>query len=113
LPPVILPEERTTSFSFALDAGVDVKDVNHLHAITSVYPMPFNEHFIVQIDSEITGKVPVVLYDLNGKVVLMQDLSLYTGTNKTLIQTNTVHPGTYFLEIGLNKNRTVQKIIKQ
>lgn len=112
-PPVIIPVEESKSFSFTLGGAVNVDEVNGPHSIKSVYPMPFNEHIVVQINSKNAEKAEAVLYDLNGQIVLRQDISLFAGLNKTILNTNTILPGAYILEVGKDANRTVQKVFKQ
>jgi M6 family metalloprotease-like protein len=82
--------------------GIDGKETTK--SLNS-YPNPFNDYLVIELQTKATVK----LFDLSGKVILQQS----TSGDKTLtIDTHSLKPGVYMIEVADSNQRTVLKAIK-
>ena len=77
-------------------------------ANVSVYPNPTNGQLTVNSNEAIES---IVIYDLSGRIVEMQDLNAVTTANLNVAHLNS---GIYFIKTQLlNKQTQTSKFIKQ
>ncbi len=88
--------------------GINEVDIEALEF--EAYPNPFKESLTLALSVE-TGitNCRAALYDVFGRVVLVQQLS----RSNTMLQTLNLRNGIYFLEVTEGINRVVRKIVKQ
>ncbi|WP_247237823.1 PKD domain-containing protein [Telluribacter sp. SYSU D00476] len=73
------------------------------------YPNPFAETITLQVRGKGEGKLPAVLFDVTGRVVMqLEDLQ----AEQTITFGNEVAPGMYFLHIGAGRKVKTYKLIK-
>lgn len=100
-------------FSMAYDysiqghtTSVDEKNL-HSTAIT-IYPNPFNNSFVVGFKPQLTDKKQLIVTDFSGKKVFES----FTSKEKTTINLHNYPAGIYFLEVLIENEKVVKKIIK-
>ena len=82
---------------------------NNIH----IYPNPVRDQVNVEITNWPTNGVAVMVRDISGKQVYTEEVEPIS--NKEIIQINTSKwaKGTYFIEVGKEENRVVEKIVVQ
>jgi hypothetical protein len=76
----------------------------------NVYPNPSNGNFTVSIFSdEISSNANLMIQDISGKIISVQDLSINLGNNAILIKQNDLAKGTYFIVLNLN-NKEIKPV---
>jgi hypothetical protein len=80
----------------------------------SIYPNPVLTHFTISLISDIKQDALLLLYNINGGVILTQNLQLTEGENHLTINRNNIPEGIYLLkmEIKNKKKDTLQFINK-
>lgn len=105
-----------TDGSFALDkklislASVDLPTapVNALH----LFPIPASNHVTIKMDETIRGESNVHIYDMNGRIVLSQQVSQLGLANGTTINFN-LSPGLYFVKVANGNSVYSAKLLVQ
>lgn len=84
-------------------------------SISKVWPNPFTTSFTIQYESTTTSEITLGLYDMNGMLVLSDNMSAKKGSNTYSIQTsNDLINGTYILRLTQGSNvLATTKIIKR
>ncbi|WP_247237862.1 PKD domain-containing protein [Telluribacter sp. SYSU D00476] len=73
------------------------------------YPNPFAETITLQVQGKGSGKLPAILFDVNGRVVMqLEDLQ----AEQTITLGKEVAPGMYILHIGAGRKLKTYKLIK-
>lgn len=67
--------------------------------LLSTYPNPFNESTTLQIESPRNSMKRILFYDIQGRLVKQQTVSLTQGLNKILFISNGLSSGIYFTVI--------------
>lgn len=79
----------------------------------SVYPNPFRSAFDVAVSSKQASKATVSLFNSLGiKIVERPAVDINKGTNKISFDGSKLQKGVYMVEIFLNGEKTVRKIVK-
>lgn len=78
--------------------------------LTKVYPNPASAEVNVELKSSIQGTVSMKLYDVMGKVVSEQDVTLSEGQKKVSIATGKLPAGVYSLRISDGATSIVEKV---
>ena len=80
----------------------------------SIYPNPAKSLFYIKLYSEKTSEASIILYDVTGKKVLNNTISLYKGLQNIPVNSSQLAKGIYEISIITGgKNITTQKIIIQ
>lgn len=85
--------------------GLSIKETA-LSAFVSTYPNPVNDVLYIKNTSTENGSVSII--DINGKLISSTDIK--EGVNT--LNTSDLTTGVYFVEIKMNGERLVQKLIK-
>jgi len=99
-PPVITGAEMLTSTTVAPD---ELK--------AKAFPNPHNGSFIFQVESPVTGKGSIVLYDLQGRTMVTREENLRAGTNQ--VRFSNLQPINYFYRVMVGGKSTSGKVFKQ
>ena len=78
----------------------------------NVSPNPVTSTFTVSFTSGQEAQTDVVIRDILGRNVLQQNWSIYNGKNDLTIDAGTLNKGIYFINMRINEQNIVQKIIK-
>ncbi len=105
----------SSSYNFIVtDKGVLVAEqrganINEEERTAIVYPNPFKNSFTLSLEGSYQEKLPAILYNMEGKVMLkipniLSGQQIETGSKLT--------PGVYILEVGVGKDSKKYKLIK-
>ncbi|GAB3023149.1 putative Ig domain-containing protein [Spirosoma pulveris] len=73
------------------------------------YPNPFTESFTVQVQGQTSAKLPLLMYDSYGRVVLQRD---DLAPEEVINVSSGFMPGVYLLQVGTGAETKRYKIIK-
>jgi hypothetical protein len=76
----------------------------------SLYPNPASSNVNLQVSAPQTAYYDVHFYDILGKVVISQKLSLTQGSNQVNIPTNSLAKGFYTVRVFNGKESVTQKL---
>lgn len=92
--------------------NVGIGEVNLSNHI-NIYPNPFHDQVNIEITNWPTHGVEIGIRDILGKLIHMQKIELIANNETIKINTSKWAKGTYFVEIGQDENRVVEKIVVQ
>ncbi len=78
----------------------------------SVYPNPFDQTLTVEYEAVNSSDGSIEVFDLMGKKVYHQNVSLSQGLNKTSLTMNDLPAGTYLLRLNTADRLLLQKVSK-
>ena len=78
-----------------------------------VYPNPFKSEVVIELDAEEAGMASVEILNPMGKVVHSQSEFCRLDKNKIKLESGYLSSGIYIIQIRLNNNVSVHKVIKQ
>ncbi len=109
--------EESSSLSYAKDRVIvsDAtvkKSLPEIYALINVHPNPFNSSANVEYVVASAGKVSVLIYDTNGKVVanLFEGFKSI-GSNSALINGDGMAAGLYFLKVTAGRETAMERIV--
>jgi len=81
----------------------------------AVFANPFTGALKLQLNLSVASTVALQLYDMQGRLVAVQNAALYgvSGNSITMAATENLAPGNYFLKVNVNKEVFVYKLVKQ
>jgi trimeric autotransporter adhesin len=80
----------------------------------TVYPNPFNSELNVNLNLTTDGNIRMNLIDITGKTLISKEQKMNAGNNVTSLEgMANLTPGVYFLNIEMNGQSFVQKVVKQ
>jgi hypothetical protein len=85
------------------------KDAATAALAVDCYPNPFNRSFTLRVKGKGPGKLPVVIHDLYGKVVMRLD---DVQAEETIVLGERYAPGVYFLQLGKGNETRRLKLVK-
>jgi hypothetical protein len=92
-----------------------VTEVADLLRLTEVnlFPNPAKGNVMLNLSSMLTGTHQVKVYDLAGKVHLVEQLMKTSESAEAELSTARLKPGIYFIEISVGKHKIVRKLVKE
>ncbi len=75
-----------------------------------IYPNPFTNQLTVELSSESSDKVEIILYDILGKKI--ESFIFESGQRVLPISVKNLSEGTYLLNVNINNKATTRQIIK-
>jgi len=95
-------------------SGVGVTDVNSISANITVYPNPFRESVVIEINSVKANKAFIQIYDPTGKQIFVREQYLQNAGTVFKWSDNNLKKGIYFYSITLDDTEIkTGKILKQ
>lgn len=80
----------------------------------NVYPNPFDESIQLVIDAVNTQDIAIEIYDLSGKLVIVEaNQTINQGANTLSINTNQLNSGMYILKIRTEKGVVAKRMVKK
>jgi len=79
----------------------------------NIYPNPFNEFLIVEFDLNQTSKLNIYLTDILGRKTSLDTYDSFNGKFQRSFDLTNFSAGVYFLEIQIDENIQVEKVIKR
>ncbi|MBU2651147.1 MAG: T9SS type A sorting domain-containing protein [Bacteroidetes bacterium] len=90
------------------DPGIGKKSGNDL----LIYPNPVSNTANVMITMEKAGTVDLLVFDLNGKVIMQESIRQQnSGTSTIQLSTDDLPNGTYFLQVISDQQKSVSKFV--
>ena len=81
--------------------------------INSVYPNPIDDDFTMTFSVPSNDKVKIQIFDINGNVVReILNASINPGTYETIVNTDNLSHGVYYLRISTSFDTKTKKLIK-
>ncbi|MGN6417004.1 MAG: T9SS type A sorting domain-containing protein [Pseudobacter sp.] len=100
-----------------LDLAPHYSSIIHLSGSSEnnmqIYPNPVASTLIVSLNAAETGSIQMLLYTVNGNLLLSEKRTIYRGANSFSIPVNNVMPGQYIMSIRAGKVIISSKIVKQ
>lgn len=97
------------SYNYSIQGHTTSVDEKNLHSTAiTIYPNPFNNSFVVGFKPQLTDKKQLIVTDFSGKKVFES----FTNKEKITIDLHDYPAGIYFLEVLIENEKVVKKIIK-
>jgi Secretion system C-terminal sorting domain len=77
-----------------------------------IAPNPFKDYLTVEIQAEKSAIGKAEIFDLVGRNILSQPLSISGGKNPVTVNTQTLQAGAYLLRVTVDGKSLTKKIIK-
>lgn len=97
--------------SFTATASLGINDKSWLTS-AKLYPNPAKESTVLKLNAENSGSGTIIIYDLLGNQISMNDVSIKTGANSIQIPIENIYPGIYFIELKYNQAAIVRRFVK-
>ena len=81
--------------------------VSELDFLTKVYPNPTTNIVVVELEKDITGDI--ILYDINGRLMLRNKLE---NERIKYVDFSKLNQGNYLLQLNINNKKNIYKIQK-
>lgn len=78
----------------------------------SISPNPFNDEILYEFTANTEAKSKLLLFDVNGKLVIDKTISIKQGSNSFSLDTRNLLNGVYFSAVNINGERVITKLIK-
>jgi hypothetical protein len=109
----LVKEKGTTKF-MNTEVEANLRSIGFSNRnMTSVYPNPFSNKLVFDINSSINQKVGLRLYDISGRIVLMKESNLVTGKNVVEIDANFLNSGMYIYQLQTQEGIKSGKVTKE
>lgn len=112
---VMLSDETSNaSVDFVISAteinalGRDENNLPKLEA-GNVFPNPVTDALYLELNAALSGKASAEILDLQGRIILSQELSLAGGNNRISINSSNLSKGIYILRITASGYQPVQR----
>ncbi len=116
---VTLTEENpTATVSIVVTNGEALLGVGEINSrfideVSAIYPNPVSENSSVNIEMKESGTVQLTVISQYGQVVFATNQDLPSGFSKIELNTNSLSPGLYIVNVKANDNiATVRKFVK-
>ncbi len=77
-----------------------------------IYPNPFDENLILELESEQTEKSTIQVFNLLGQSVFEKNIDISLGKNTFDLPLGKLNAGTYFIQLPLEKGNVMMKVVK-
>ncbi|MFK7775220.1 MAG: M4 family metallopeptidase [Saprospiraceae bacterium] len=77
-----------------------------------IYPNPFDENLILEMEGEQNEKTMIHVFNLLGQSVFEQSINISLGKNKFDLNLKSLNAGTYFIQLQLEKGNVMMKVVK-
>lgn len=85
----------------------------NLLTITNVYPIPTSDNLHLNFLADVTQDVQINILDISGKAVLTKYHKAKRGENEVILNIQDLHANTYFISLSNEKEKVVDKFVKQ
>lgn len=103
--------DRNGAYSFS--NTVIVTASRQPRVVTSVFPNPSHGEFNLGVHSPEAAGALIEMYDISGKLVSASEVVLSRGANTIGLQAADLKQGVYFVNVTINGERFVHKLIRQ
>ena len=92
------------------NAPVGLKDLSNNNNFLSLYPNPCSDNFTIEFENE-KEQFELAVYNSIGSKVITENKKLSVGKNKVNVNTQSLSPGIYFIQISQGEKKLTKKII--
>jgi len=89
----------------------DISHIKETHSTMMLYPNPASNQLTVQFTGKQNNKTTISVYDMAGRVVSRQQFSSHQGVNNASLYIGNLKNGIYFVEVNINGNPQMQKLV--
>jgi hypothetical protein len=99
---------------FKYSGLVTIQNDNNFENTVTIFNNPFREKFDVSITTPEQSKITVTLLDVTGKLLYTKTLNTTNNATITVTpETRSLSAGMYFVQVNINGNKIVKKVIKK
>ena len=113
---IVVTDSIGCVFSETVRVGntVSTEDLDRILNV-KFYPNPTEGIFTIELDGvdDLTGQIPLLLYDVNGRLIQRSQLSPYSGKFKGVMSLYHYEPAHYFLRIQHDDIDRLYRIVRQ
>lgn len=102
-----------TSFSYqvaAISTPTGLEKIN-THAVSALQPNPVNDVLTLSVNSNYNEKGSLLIFDITGKVVVNQEITLTKNENAITVKTADLNNGVYFTRIVSEHINSTSKFV--
>ncbi len=92
---------RNYHISSETQQQLDVKQVKAQLNKVAMYPNPANSNVTMVVSSKAAFAGAVIFYDMQGKMLLQQDITVMPGENQLPLDISSLHEGIYLVKLQL------------
>ena len=78
-----------------------------------IYPNPFDENLILELEGEQNEKTTIQVFNLLGQSVFEKNVEIALGKNTFDLNLKSLNAGTYFIQLQLEKGNVMMKVVKK
>lgn len=94
------------------DPILGVNENDNIVTGVNVYPNPSNGVATIKFNANQAGDATIAVYDMAGKLVANQEMTVGVGTASTQINATSWNSGVYFVNVAVNGSVVTKKFIK-
>ena len=79
----------------------------------TAYPIPAKDKIYLRYEADENSRADIRLFDVTGKMFVVYETAVTTGTNEQSIDLTGLSPGIYFLRLAMNSEVNTKRIIIQ
>jgi Zn-dependent metalloprotease len=92
---------------------VTTNEINLADLKGKIYPNPFDENLILELEGEQKEKTMIQVFNLLGQAVFEENVDISLGKNTFDLNLRRLNAGTYFIQLQLEKGNVMMKIVKK
>lgn len=92
--------------------NVGVKDLTGASFAAGLFPSITNENSVLQIQSNLNGNASISLVTVTGEKIFTTKSFVQSGLNKISLPVKNLSAGIYFVEVEMNEEKQVLKLVK-
>jgi len=78
----------------------------------NIYPNPFNEFLIVELELQEVAELKIDLTDMLGRKIALKSATEQSGNFQESFDLSNISSGVYFIELTIEGEKLVKKVIK-
>jgi hypothetical protein len=106
-----ITEAVANGYDFGVVAGVEEMSMEQLDAIFQIYPNPATTTTTVSINLTKESTVALRMTDMSGKEITARDFNVMSGSSTIDLNTSALDAGIYLIELTLNNEKLVKRLI--
>ena len=105
--------DKDATFSYSQVINIPLREGAAIDGIIAVYPNPATNQLNVLISASASANTLMRVYDVTGKEMMSNGVSLQKGINTIELDISTLAKASYMLDISLNNKSFVEKFVKK
>ena len=92
---------------------VTTNEINLADLKGKIYPNPFDENLILELEGEQKEKTMIQVFNLLGQAVFEKSVEISLGKNTFDLNLKRLNAGTYFIQLQLEEGNVMMKVVKK